>query len=384
MVLVCGADQGEILLIRDCKNDPAIGALKEIAAVVIIQPLGHDMRSPHQPHPFGRVDAGNVADDVFHPGSAGVHQGPRRMGFATLRSVDRHQPAAGLPLGRHYTGPRHDAGAVFRRIARVQGYQLGILDPAVAVFKGLDEALLQRLARSILRQIQRPCARQNLAPAKSIIEKQTQPDQPGWPPSLHPRHHPRHQTPRGCFPFKPHVGVKGQNKPHRPRYMRHRDQERLAFLQGFAHQSELEILQIAQPTMEQFRRGRRRGLRQIALFGQNHRQPASSRIARYSAAVDAAADYEKISHLRLRLLDHVSPLPNKRKTECCSPFRQPFFSFFSNSRKNEEKCLLGVQFLVEIQEFPKIAQKRAVLRQCRCGMFAAVRNVIPHLIESIS
>ena len=76
--------------------------------------------------------------------------------------------------------------------------------------------------------------------------------------------------------------------------MRHRDQQGLAFFQGFAHQTELEILQIAQTAVKQFGAGRGGCLRQIALFGQRHRQAATHRIPCYSAAVDAAADDEKV------------------------------------------------------------------------------------------
>ena len=35
VILICGANQGEVLLIGDSKDDPPVGALKEIAFVMI-------------------------------------------------------------------------------------------------------------------------------------------------------------------------------------------------------------------------------------------------------------------------------------------------------------------------------------------------------------
>ena len=52
MLPVGGADQGEIVFIRDRKDNPPVFALKEIAFVVVIQPLGDDVTAPDQPHTF--------------------------------------------------------------------------------------------------------------------------------------------------------------------------------------------------------------------------------------------------------------------------------------------------------------------------------------------
>lgn len=68
----------------------------------------------------------------------------------------------------------------------------------------------------------------------------------------------------------------------------------LSLLQRLADQSEFEILQIAQPAMEQLGRGRRCGLRQIALFGQSDGQTAARRIAGNGAAIDATTDNEQV------------------------------------------------------------------------------------------
>ncbi len=77
--------------------------------------------------------------------------------------------------------------------------------------------------------------------------------------------------------------------------MGHGDEQRLTFLQRLADQAELEILQIAQAAVEQLGRGRGGALRQIALFGQGDGQAAPRGVARDAAAVDAAADDEKIA-----------------------------------------------------------------------------------------
>ena len=76
--------------------------------------------------------------------------------------------------------------------------------------------------------------------------------------------------------------------------MRHGGKQRFALRQRMAHKGKLEKLQIAQSAVKQLGRGRGCGPAQIAHLGQTDRQAPPRRIARDAAAVDAAADDEKI------------------------------------------------------------------------------------------
>ena len=63
-----------------------------------------------------------------------------------------------------------------------------------------------------------------------------------------------------------------------------------------AHESELEVLEIAQAAMDQLGRGRRRSAGIIPLLGEHHLQPAACGVAGNGGAVNAAADDEDIEH----------------------------------------------------------------------------------------
>ncbi len=299
MIGVGGADQGEIPLVGNGKDDPAIDPLEEIAAVVIIQLAGHDMAAPYQAHAVARIDARDVADHVLDPRAGGIDQHPRVLlaGLAGLGILQRDAPD--IPLARRRFNPRarHDAGAARLGIAGIQHHQARILDPAVGILIRLGEPRLQRAAGRICFQIDGARRWQDLAPAHVIVHEQAQPDQPCGPPPLHPRHHDVEQLGGGRFPLETHVGVIRQHETHRPTDVRHRAEQHFAFDQRLAHEAEFEIFQVAQPAVKQLgrSRGRRRG--QVVHLGQRHRQPAPRRVARDSAAVDAATDDEQIDHI---------------------------------------------------------------------------------------
>src|SRR3990170_403882 len=67
--------------------------------------------------------------------------------------------------------------------------------------------------------------------------------------------------------------------------------------QRFAHEAELEVLEIAQAAMDQLGGGRGRGAGIVALLGQHYFQPASGRVASDRRAMDAAANDEQVEGL---------------------------------------------------------------------------------------
>ena len=78
--------------------------------------------------------------------------------------------------------------------------------------------------------------------------------------------------------------------------MRHRAKQRLSLGERRANQPELVVLQIAQPAVEEFSRGRRRCRREIVHFREHDRKPATRSIAGNATAVDATADDEDIGN----------------------------------------------------------------------------------------
>ena len=242
---------------------------------------------------------GHPAQHVGRPGPGGIDQQPGPvLGLGAGCIAAGHPPVIGLAHGRHDFGAGHDPGAAGLGIAGVQHDKPGVLDPAIGIFKGRGKAVLQRLAGRIAGQVQPFGARQDLAPAQGIIKHQPGADHPGRPLALHPGHERVQQPGRRGFGVEAHVGRQGQDKAHRPRDMRHGPQQGFPFLQGLAHQADLEIFEITQTTVEQLGRGRGRGLGQIALFGQGDRQAAPGGVAGNAATVDPASDDKDVLHAR--------------------------------------------------------------------------------------
>ena len=143
---VRGPDQSEIRLVGDGEDDPPVFALKEIAFAVIIQLWHHDMAAPHQTHAFGGIDAHGVADDVFDPRAACIHQHPRPHDTlrAAVLGLKRDVPDTVLLLGRYDFGADIDLGAARLGVAGVQDNQTAVFNPAIGIFIRLFKAVLQR------------------------------------------------------------------------------------------------------------------------------------------------------------------------------------------------------------------------------------------------
>src|SRR3979490_2498616 len=85
----------------------------------------------------------------------------------------------------------------------------------------------------------------------------------------------------------------------------------LALGERLGDQAELELLEIAQPAMDQLR-GRRRGRRrQIASLDQQHREPPAGSVARDAGTIDAAAnDQQVIAHFHASGMRTVTATPS--------------------------------------------------------------------------
>ncbi|KAK0329722.1 hypothetical protein LTR94_035597, partial [Friedmanniomyces endolithicus] len=75
MIPVGRADQGEVALIGNGEEDPAVGQLEEIGMIVIEQARHDDVRSAHQPNmAIGRPM--RAVQQVEHGRAGGVDDGP--------------------------------------------------------------------------------------------------------------------------------------------------------------------------------------------------------------------------------------------------------------------------------------------------------------------
>ena len=76
--------------------------------------------------------------------------------------------------------------------------------------------------------------------------------------------------------------------------MRRGGEQHLALDQRFAHQTELVIFEIAQTAVNQLARARRRALREVALFDQQHAEAATHGVAGDAGAIHAAANHDHV------------------------------------------------------------------------------------------
>jgi hypothetical protein len=70
--------------------------------------------------------------------------------------------------------------------------------------------------------------------------------------------------------------------------------QHLALAQGLAHQTDIEMFEIAQATMDEPGRARRGAAREITHLAEMNRKTAAGGVARDPATIDAAADDGKV------------------------------------------------------------------------------------------
>ena len=268
MILIGGADQGEVTFIGNGENDAAIGILENIGAVVIIKPWQHDVATLDQPEARRLVAAHHRMLHRANPGAGGIDQGAGVKFGRPITTFTGDTPQCAIPPRGTYRHARVNGGTAFRRILGVQQHQARILYPAIGIFKADAMPGAERRAEWGACQINALGWRQRPSPAQMIIQKQPKPQQPGGSEAL----------------------VMRQHKAQGPDDMRRDAKQDFAFNQRFTHQAKLVMFQIAQATMDQLGGIGRSAAGQIAFFEQHHGKPASRRIPRNAGAIDATTN----------------------------------------------------------------------------------------------
>ena len=167
------------------------------------------------------------------------------------------------------TAPRSAASRALRTTSRASSTQQSEYSNPVVKTPGLSGAPAASLARSSAR-----VPGKRLPAAQVIVQKQAQraASRPAASPAVR------------------------QHETHGPHDVRSDAPEHLALDRGFAHQAEIEMLQIAQAAVDQLGRARGGAAGEIGHLAQEHRKAASCGIARNAATVDAAADDRQIVH----------------------------------------------------------------------------------------
>ena len=195
-----------------------------------------------------------------------------RTSSATPSARTVQPPALAVAVGGLEAGAGADHRAARRGVAGVQHHEPGVVDPAVGVFEGLDEARLQRLARRVAAEVEGAGAGQDPPAAEVVVDRQAEAEQPGGP----------------------EAGVVRQHEAQRPGDVRRARKQHLALDQRLADQPELVVFEVAQAAVDELGRARRGGAGEIALLEEHDLQAAAGGVARDAAAVDAAADDREV------------------------------------------------------------------------------------------
>jgi hypothetical protein len=215
------------------------------------------------PHP-GRVDhdvAANLGDRAV-------------FGVA---DADPGHPVALAQQRDHLGGASHDR-AVVRRGARDRHRVPGVVDDGVVVADPAD----QRAALQPRAQPQRAGTRQMLLrgnrfrAAEAVVEEDTR---------------------RGVGTLPPPMGQREQERQRLDQVRRQRGQRQLALMERLAHQPELQLLEVAQPTMEHLRRAARGAGSEVARLDERDLEPARGGIQGAPGAHHAAADHHDVELL---------------------------------------------------------------------------------------
>ena len=265
---VGGADQREVVLVRDREDDALVGVLEDVGMVVLEQPGHDDVAALDQPQRLGARHVRMLAQELRGPWAGGIDQRARRdLSPFAARVVERDLPLAGGASRIHAAPAREHRGTALGRVDGVQRHQARVVDPAVRIDEALGEAWLQRGTGSVATQVDGARRRQHLAARQVVVQEQACAD----------------------HPHRAHARVVRHHEAQRPHDVRRTAQQHLALGKRLAHQRELTVLQIAQAAMDQLGARRRGGLGQVVLFAQHHLQATAGEVARDAGAVDAAA-----------------------------------------------------------------------------------------------
>src|SRR5262245_37002292 len=145
MVLIGRSDQGEVALIGDSKADAPVGILKDVAAVVFIELVDHDMAALHHADLVGIVLPDHSTQHLTHPGPAGVDQElSPDLTPAALCIFECADPMAAVATRRDAARPRPYVCAAVGGIAGIEDDETRIIDPAVGIFEAAAEFGFER------------------------------------------------------------------------------------------------------------------------------------------------------------------------------------------------------------------------------------------------
>ena len=290
VVHIGGADEREVLLVRNGKDDATVAVLEDVGVVVVEKLRHNDVTALHQANRGTGLGVERLLHETLCPWARSVHHGagvhrafgavggqqgglPARSQGANGGSTLRRSGTVSRPLQLRTPRARQHGGAMGGRIDGIQHHQSRVIHPHIGINEARLELRLQWFAGCVLPQFHRTRTGQALASCQVVVKEQT----------------------NANHPCRTQVRFVRHDKPQRPENVRRRRQQHFAFSKRLSYQAELVVLQVAQATMDELGAGRRRMRRQVVLFAQHHLQPTTGSITRDTGTVDAATDYQQVA-----------------------------------------------------------------------------------------
>ena len=162
-ILIGGADQREVVLIRNRETHAAVGVLEDIAAIVRIEPRHDDVAALYQPDAPRLRCTDHIVKHACHIRTAGIHQHAR---FGRGSALQRQVPRTIRVPGADAASARANVCTTRRCIACVQHHEPRVINPAVRILEPAREFRAQRRAGGIRAQVQRARARKDFRPPR--------------------------------------------------------------------------------------------------------------------------------------------------------------------------------------------------------------------------
>jgi hypothetical protein len=268
------ADQCVVMLVRDGEDDATIGRLEKVGEAVIEQLRHDDMTALDQPWVTPGRHRRGLVQKIGNPRTGRVHDAACPDCYdGAVCMLERCDPLVVLGAQTHAAGSRLHDCAVLRGIDRVGDDESRVVDPAVGEQEAGSITTLERCAGRMLPQVDRRGAGQVASLRQVIVEEQGGTDHPG----------------------RSQVRIVRQHETQRPCQVRCGGENDLALAQGFAHESEVVMLEVAQAAMHELGARRRRVGGQVVLFAEHDLQAATRGIARDARTIDAAADDQHVA-----------------------------------------------------------------------------------------
>ena len=244
------------MLVGDGEDDAPVLVLKDVSEAMIEQPRHGDVAALDQPHLVGRLHRCRARHEFAHPGTCGVDDHARLHVPLALAPAQQRTPATTLGSELLAAHAREDRSPARLGIQRVEHHQPRVIDLAVGVHEAAPVAVLERLPGNVRLQIDRRRCGQVCSRGQVVVQEEPGADHPG----------------------RPQVRIVWHDEVQRPHDVRGGAEQHLALAQRLAHEGEVELLQVAQATVDELGAGGGGVRGQVVLLAQDHLQPAPGRI----------------------------------------------------------------------------------------------------------